>query len=156
AAPPSAPKPYKAVEVQNLPVQNLDQPLTPVVQSDSVTFVASEVTEEPTTVVSFEAATSVPDTAIFTSVPATDTEVPVATATDTDVPQPTVEPNTLVPTEEPSLTPEPPTDVPPTDVPPTAVPPTDVPPTADVSGQSLDTNPSTGDAPTSEPPPAST
>jgi hypothetical protein len=125
SAPPSAPKVYKSAEVENLPVENLDRPITPVVQSD-----AAEVIEEATVQVvpptpapasTAEATVQVqPPTATnkpsATLVPPTDTAVP---PTDTDVP-PT---DTAVPPTD--------TDVPPTAEPPTAEPPTQEEPTVE-------------------------
>jgi len=117
AAPPSKPEAYTVTEVQNLPTENLDRPIDPVIQSEG--HASAEVTEATA-----EAPTSAPIPATNTDVP---TEQPSATKTNTDVP-----------TAEPSATDVPPTDtdVPPTatDVPPTDVPPTD-PPTAEASAE---------------------
>lgn len=111
SAPPSAPKVYTATEVENLPVDNLDRVIVPVVVDGTG---SGEVTAEATSQVDSAPAVTA------SSVPPT----PVPSATSEPTSKPTA-------TDEPSATPQPPTDtsVPPTDVPPTAVPPTDEPPT---------------------------
>lgn len=127
SAPPSAPKAYQATDVSNLPVDNLDRIIVPVVQ-DEVIPIETEATEESV------APVDVPPAVTPSSVPPT----PVPSATDeltvTEEPPPA--------TEEPSDTPLPLTDtaVPPTD---TDVPPSDIPPTAE---------PPTSEPPTAEPP----
>jgi hypothetical protein len=116
SAPPSAPKAYTSTEIENLPVDNLDREIVPVVQDNSnnsevIVEATAEVSNPPT------AAPSVTDEPAAISVPAIVTEEPSATSElPTDVP----------PTD---------TDVPPTDVPPTDEPPTSEPPTAQPAPQ---------------------
>ncbi|MEO8611880.1 MAG: hypothetical protein ABI690_28540 [Chloroflexota bacterium] len=141
SAPPSAPKAYKATEVNNLPVDNLDREIVPVVQEDSTTvestpeataqvvippvIVPSKVpatavpssTDEPT--VSVQTATSTVEPSATTK-PPTSTSVPFTPVPPTDVPPPTA----VLPTDAPPATAIPPTAVPPTDEPPTSAPPT--------------------------------
>jgi hypothetical protein len=120
AAPPSKAKPYQAQDVENLPTENLDRPIVPVLTATSE--VVAEVTQQvnqsvvntPETVLSTSEVTVEPiSTSTFTPIPPTDTNVPptdtVAPPTDTvappatqtdeptSVPLPTSEP--LVPTD---------------------------------------------------------
>lgn len=145
SAPPSAPKQYTADDIHNVPVENLDRPLTQV--EGSATDEPIVFTDEPTATTIPATATPKPtNTAIVTEEP---TAEPSATATDEPAPTKT---NTHIP---PTATDVPPTAIPPTD-PPTDEPATDVPPgteepTVDSSGS--DTRDADPDLPT-EPPPS--
>jgi hypothetical protein len=140
SAPPSAPKPYTSQDIQNLPVDNLDRDITPVITDEAN---AGGTSATPTE----EVASDEPASPTVTDVPPRDTDVPtVVPPTNTDIPEPTIEP-TLVPTDEPSATPVPPTDVPP-------APPTDE-PTQETQTRGEPTADNPGSPPSTQEPPSS-
>jgi hypothetical protein len=145
SAPPSAPKQYTADAIHNVPVENLDRPLTQV--EGSATDEPILFTDEPSTVIPATPTPKPTNTAIVTQEPSAE---PSATATEEPAPTKT---NTQVP---PTATDVPPTAIPPTD-PPTDEPPTDAPPATEeptVESSGSDTRDANGDVPTE--PPAST
>lgn len=148
SAPPTKPQPYNAVEVNNLPVDNLEREITiepPYTATDEVQATLTS-TSVPATVAPTSTDTSVP----------TNTDVPTSTNTDVPTDTPTDKPTdkpTDIPTDRP-------TDVPPTDVPPTedvrpTDPPTDAPPTEDNSGggENNDAPPTQDPGPNNDAPP---
>jgi uncharacterized protein YgiM (DUF1202 family) len=132
SAPPNPPKPIKAAEVENLPVDHLETPVVIELLPEETT---STTSDQPTQEV--EPSVEASNTPARTEEAVSNTPVRTEEPTATDVP-PTNEPPTARPTDEPTN--EPPTDVPPTSEPPTSEPPTNEPPT--------------NEPPTNEPPPS--